>query len=59
MFIKRISEEMCPDAEKITLVMDNFNTHSASAFYETFGPKVAKSLWDRYKFVFTPNTGVS
>nr|WP_087149382.1 IS630 family transposase [Algoriphagus resistens] len=57
MFIKRISEEMCPDAEKIKLVMDNFKTHSASALYENFGPKEAKSLWDRFEFVFTPKHG--
>mgnify|MGYP000978426917 FL=1 len=29
-FIKKIADEMYPDAEKITLVMDNFKTHSPS-----------------------------
>ena len=29
-FIKRISDEMYPQAERITLVMDNFKTHDAS-----------------------------
>ena len=29
MFIKKISEEWYVDAEKITLVMDNFKTHTA------------------------------
>lgn len=56
-FIKRIADEMYPDAEKITLVMDNFNTHDASAFYETFEPEQAKNLWDRFEFVFTPKHG--
>jgi hypothetical protein len=57
MFVKRISDEQYPDAEKITLVMDNFKTHSASAFYETFEPKEAKRLWDRFEFIFTPKHG--
>jgi hypothetical protein len=26
-FIKRIADELYPEAKKITLVMDNFNTH--------------------------------
>ena len=56
-FIKRIADEMYPRARKITLVMDNFKTHSASAFYETFEPKEAKRLWDKFEFVFTPKHG--
>ncbi len=57
MFIKRISDEMYPDAEKITLVMDNFKTHTPSAFYEVFEPQEAKRIWDRFEFVFTPKHG--
>lgn len=53
-FIKRIADEMYPNAQKITLVMDNFKTHSASALYETFVPEEAKRLWDKFTFVFTP-----
>ena len=45
------------DAEKITLVMDNFNTHTPGALYEAFPPVKAKSLWDRFEFVFTPKHG--
>jgi len=56
-FIKRIADELYPKAEKITLVMDNFKTHAASAFYETFKPKEAKRIWDRFEFVFTPKHG--
>ncbi len=32
-FIKGIANEQYPTAKKITLVMDNFKTHAASAFY--------------------------
>ena len=37
--------------------MDNFKTHSASAFCETFEPEQAKELLDRFEFVFTPKHG--
>lgn len=56
-FIKRIADEMYPSAKKITLVMDNFKTHVASAFYETFEPQQAKALRDRFEFVYTPKHG--
>ena len=56
-FVKRIANELYPDASKITLVMDNFNKHSPSAFYETFAPKEAKRIWDKFEFVFTPKHG--
>jgi len=56
-FVKRIADEMYPQAKKIRLVMDNFKTHDASAFYETFVPEEAKPLRDRFEFVFTPKHG--
>ena len=45
------------EAKRITLVMDNLNTHSAGALYETFPPDQAKALWDRFEFVYTPKHG--
>jgi hypothetical protein len=57
MFIKRIADKEYPKAKKITLVMDNFKTHVASAFYETFEPAEAKRLWDRFEFIYTPKHG--
>lgn len=56
-FVKRISDELYPEAKKIILVMDNYNTHDASAFYETYSPEEAKRLWDRFEFVYTPKHG--
>lgn len=44
-------------AEKITLVMDNLNTHAPGSLYETFPPDKAKALWDRFEFVYTPKHG--
>ena len=46
-----------PDAEKIVLVMDNLNTHSATAFYETYPPMIAKEIIDRLEIHYTPKHG--
>lgn len=45
------------EAERITLVMDNLNTHRPGSLYETFPPEQAKALWDRFEFVYTPKHG--
>jgi DDE superfamily endonuclease len=56
-FIKKIADQQYAKAKKITLIMDNYTTHTASALYETFDPEQAKSLWDRFDFVYTPSHG--
>ena len=56
LFVKDIACDY-PEAEKITLVMDNYNTHTPGALYETFPPDQAKSLWDRFEFIYTPKHG--
>jgi len=56
-FVKQIADDLYPQAKKITLVMDNFKTHSIGAFYEAFDPTEAKRLIDRFEFVFTPKHG--
>lgn len=56
-FITVIADNKYPRAKKITLVMDNYNIHVASAFYETFSPREAKRLWDRFEFIYTPKHG--
>jgi len=55
-FLEQISDQY-KEAKKITLVMDNLNTHSPGSFYETFPPEQAKALWDRFEFVYTPKHG--
>jgi hypothetical protein len=57
LFVKKIADDWYPKAKKITLVMDNFKTHAASAFYEIFEPEEAKRLWDRFEFIYTPKHG--
>ncbi len=55
-FIKDISNKYA-NAKKITLVMDNLNTHKAGSLYECFSPEEAKRIWDRFEFVYTPKHG--
>lgn len=55
--VKEIADEGYPDANKITLVMDNFNTHTPGALYEKYEPKEAKRILDRFEFVYTPKHG--
>jgi hypothetical protein len=55
-FIKEIADEHYPKAEKITLVMDNFNSHTASSLYEVYEPCEAKRIWDGFNFTYTKST---
>ena len=55
-FLELIAGHYC-NADKITLVMDNLNTHEPGALYEAFPPEKAKALWDRFEFVYTPKHG--
>lgn len=55
-FVHHIAEQY-PSAERITLVMDNLNSHTPGALYQAFPPEEAKALWDRFEFVYTPKHG--
>ena len=56
-FVKKIANEMYPRAKKIKLVMDNYNTHVASSFYEIFPPEEARQLRNKFEFIYTPKHG--
>ena len=43
--------------DRITLVCDNLNTHTAGAFYEAFSPERARGYVRRIDFCFTPKHG--
>ena len=45
------------DAERITVVCDNLNTHDPGSLYEAFAPAEAKRIMDRLDLVFTPKHG--
>ena len=55
-FLNDIAERY-PGAKRVTLLMDNLNTHHPGALYEAFPPAEAKALWDRFEFVYTPKHG--
>ena len=55
-FVVGISEQYST-AERITLVMDNLNTHGPGSLYETFPPEKAKAIWNRFEFIYTPKHG--
>ncbi len=42
---------------KITLVMDNLNTHTGASLYKSFEPEVARRLLEKLEFVYTPKHG--
>ena len=43
-----------PQARKIHVVLDNLNTHNASAFYEALPADQALALTQRFEFHYTP-----
>jgi len=45
------------DAERITLVCDNLNTHDFGSLYTAFNAAEAKRIMDRLELVFTPKHG--
>lgn len=44
-------------AKRITLVMDNLNTHSLGSLYEAFAPDEARRIINRIEVVYTPKHG--
>ncbi len=46
-----------PEAEKIVLVMDNLNTHTPAALYETFAPSEARRIAGKLEIHYTPKHG--
>jgi transposase len=46
-----------PKAERITLVMDNLNTHTPASLYKAFTPEEARRLLERLEIHYTPKHG--
>ncbi len=55
--IRELVDVHRPQAERITLVMDNLNTHSLGSLYEAFPPQEARRIVDRLNVVYTPKHG--
>ena len=50
-------EEDFPEAERITLVMDNLNTHAGASLYKAFPAPQARRLLEKLELVYTPKHG--
>lgn len=55
--VRRLVEEQYPQAEKITLVMDNLNTHTGASLYKAFPAEHARRLLNKLEFCYTPKHG--
>lgn len=55
--VREMVDVFYPDAETITLVMDNLNTHVLGSLYEAFAPDEAKRIADRLEIHYTPKHG--
>ena len=55
--LRRLSDDLYPQAEKIVLVLDNLNTHTAAALYERFSPAQARRIASRFEWHWTPEHG--
>ena len=55
--IEDLVENKYCDARKITLVMDNLNTHTGASLYKTFPAEKAHRLLDKLDLRYTPKHG--
>jgi transposase len=55
--MKLLVDELYPSVPKITVVMDNLNTHTKTSLYKAFEPVEAKRIGDRLIFEYTPKRG--
>ena len=55
--VKDLIDVHYPKARRITLVMDNLNTHRLSCLYEAFEPAEARRLVEKIEVVHTPKHG--
>lgn len=56
-FLRVVSDQLYPDAERIVLVTDNLNTHKPACLYEAFAPAEAFRLAQRFEWHYTPEHG--
>jgi DDE superfamily endonuclease len=55
--MRELANQHYPTAERITVVLDNLNTHGPASFYEAFAPDEARRLTERFEFHYTPKHG--
>ena len=55
--VKCLLDEVYPDAQRVTLVCDNLNTHRLTSLYKAFPAEEALRLASRLELVHTPKHG--
>jgi len=55
--VRELVDVQYPQAHRLTLVMDNLNTHVLGSLYEAFEPAEAKRIADRLDVHYTPKHG--
>jgi hypothetical protein len=55
--IKHLLDVYYPHTQKVTLVVDNLNTHTGASLYEAFEPSEARRILDRLQIHYTPDHG--
>lgn len=55
--IRTLVDDDYADAERITLVMDNLNTHVGASLYKAFEPEEVRRLLNKLTFRYTPKHG--
>lgn len=55
--MRELVDEHYPQAEAITLVLDNLNTHTTASLYEAFAPEEARRIARRLELHHTPKHG--
>ena len=55
--MKNLVDVHFPRAHKIRVVLDNLNTHTPAALYETFRPSEARRILRSLEFHYTPKHG--
>jgi len=55
--MRELVDEHYPEAEVVTLVLDNLNTHTTASLYEAFEPEEARRIARRLELHHTPKHG--
>jgi hypothetical protein len=55
--VRELLDDRYPNAKRVTLVLDNLNTHTYGSLYEAFEPAEARRLMERLELIYTPKHG--
>lgn len=55
--VKELLDDGYPEAQQVTLICDNLNTHKLASLYEAFEPSEARRLAKRLDIRYTPKHG--